>query len=268
MIDVADGNKVYYYHFDDLGSVVALTDTSGTFVEYYKYDDVFGKPTIWDAIAQEIVESSVVGNPFMFTGRRFDDETGLYYYRARYYDPYIGRFLQTDPIRYAAGLNLYTYCGNNPIYWVDPWGLSRYWRWGWWDVITFWPHAWFEFGNQIGDAAFKVPNVIRQPEIIRQQWNKQLEDISEGGPVPTTAGPANSFGDWAEDVATVATTVPGTSLSGPISTSPLGAVPGTVVGGAMAAAEQAAGPSGADGGEGSDGVGGTDGTSGTSDGKK
>jgi RHS repeat-associated protein len=49
-------------------------------------------PTIWDANAQEIVESSVVGNPFMFTGRRYDPETGLYYYRARYYAPYIGRF--------------------------------------------------------------------------------------------------------------------------------------------------------------------------------
>lgn len=123
MIDVTDGNKVYYYHFDGLGSVFDLTDTSGTFVEYYEYD-VFGEPTIWDANAQEIVESSVVGNPYMFTGRRFDAETSLYYYRARYYDPYIGRFLQTDPIYYAGGLNLYTYVRNNPVNWTDPWGLQ------------------------------------------------------------------------------------------------------------------------------------------------
>jgi RHS repeat-associated protein len=40
-------------------------------------------------------------NPFMFTGRQFDIETGLYYYRARYYNPYLGRFLQTDPVGYA-----------------------------------------------------------------------------------------------------------------------------------------------------------------------
>jgi RHS repeat-associated protein len=59
----------------------------------------------------------------MFTGRHYDSEVGLYYYRARYYSPYLGRFLQTDPIRYSAGLNLYTYCRNNPLNFVDPLGL-------------------------------------------------------------------------------------------------------------------------------------------------
>jgi RHS repeat-associated protein len=57
----------------------------------------------------------------MFTGRQFDIETGLYYYRARYYNPYIGRFLQTDPVGYG-----YAYCGNNPLGRVDPSGLADY----------------------------------------------------------------------------------------------------------------------------------------------
>jgi RHS repeat-associated protein len=65
---------------------------------------------------------SSVGNPYMFTGRNYDSETGLYYYRARYYSPYIGRFLQTDPIGYEDGLNLYTYVQNNPIIAIDPMG--------------------------------------------------------------------------------------------------------------------------------------------------
>jgi RHS repeat-associated protein len=59
----------------------------------------------------------------MFTGRQFDIETGLYYYRARYYNPFLGRFLQTDPVGYSGDMNLYRYCVNNPLKVVDPSGL-------------------------------------------------------------------------------------------------------------------------------------------------
>jgi RHS repeat-associated protein len=108
MIDLADSNAVYYYHFDGLGSVVALTDSNGTCVQTYEYS-VYGHVAASDPNHP---------NPFMFTGRQFDVETGLYYYRARYYNPYLGRFLQTDPVGYGYG-----YCGNNPIAYTDPDGL-------------------------------------------------------------------------------------------------------------------------------------------------
>jgi len=63
-------------------------------------------------------------NRFLFTGREFDTETGLYYYRARYYNPTIGRFLQTDPIGYADGMGMYAYCGNSPLGCADPSGCK------------------------------------------------------------------------------------------------------------------------------------------------
>jgi RHS repeat-associated protein len=111
MIEVADSNT-YYYHYDALGSVVALSDSSGSTVETYEYS-VYGEAAASDANNP---------NPYMFAGRRFDVEIGLYYNRARYYNPYTGRFLQVDPVGYDAGMNMYRYCQNNPVNFADPSG--------------------------------------------------------------------------------------------------------------------------------------------------
>lgn len=106
------GTDGYYYHFDGLGSVSALSDaTTGAITETYTYDS-------YGAVDQ----TSVVGNPYLHKGRRLDIETGLYYNRSRYYDPAIGRFLQPDPLSYTGGINLYTYCYNNPFSYRDPSG--------------------------------------------------------------------------------------------------------------------------------------------------
>jgi RHS repeat-associated protein len=98
------------YHFvdDGLGSVAKLVDNLGADVEVYTYD-AYGAPT---AI-------SAVSNPHMFTGREYDSETGLYYYRARMYNPTIGRFLQNDSIGHHGAINLYEYVHNNPVNYVD-----------------------------------------------------------------------------------------------------------------------------------------------------
>jgi RHS repeat-associated protein len=67
--------------------------------------------------------SSIVSNAVLFTGREYDRETGLYYYRHRYTDPQLGRFLRRDPAGYAGGVNLYEYVGGRPTGFTDPLGL-------------------------------------------------------------------------------------------------------------------------------------------------
>jgi RHS repeat-associated protein len=97
---------------DALGSTLALTDSTGTIKTQYTYEP-FGTVTTSG-------ESS--WNSTTFTGREADG-TGLYYYRARYYDPTLQRFISRDPLAEWAGVNFYSYVGNKPTLYIDPTGL-------------------------------------------------------------------------------------------------------------------------------------------------
>jgi RHS repeat-associated protein len=110
----ANGNVLWLLS-DPLGSIRDLADQSGT-VRNHLILDAFGK-----LIFQT---NPAVKSRYLFAGREFDSETGLYFNRARYYDPRTGRFLSEDPLRFAGNdLNLYRYVRNNPLLGVDPSGL-------------------------------------------------------------------------------------------------------------------------------------------------
>jgi RHS repeat-associated protein len=110
----------YYYHTDHLGSSNVLTDRSGNVVQHY------GFATFGQMFYQQNTSAFPVSN--RYTGQIADDETGLYYYGGRYYDPQLGRFIQPDPMvpdpTDSQSLNRYSYCGNNPLNEIDPTGFD------------------------------------------------------------------------------------------------------------------------------------------------
>ena len=102
---------------DALGSTLALTDGAGAVQTRYSYEP-YGKTT---------VSGTASSNSFEYTGRE-NDSTGLYFYRARYYNPGLQRFVSEDPIGLAGGVNVYGYVGGNPISFTDATGLDPWWN--------------------------------------------------------------------------------------------------------------------------------------------
>jgi RHS repeat-associated protein len=115
-----------YYQADGLGSVTSLTSSAGAVANTYTYD-TFGNLT---------ASTGTLVNPFRYTARESDPETSLYYYRARYYDQSVGRFLSEDPPKEVlTGMNFYKYVRNNPARYMDPPGTLP---WDWWDRFWGW----------------------------------------------------------------------------------------------------------------------------------
>ena len=112
--DGESARTYYHYASDEMGSTTHIVDENGNVQNHYGYD-AWGKIT---------VKEEAVPNRFTYYGQQIDPITQQYYLRARFYNPVIGRFTQEDTYR-GDGLNLYAYCANNPVYYVDPSGHRR-----------------------------------------------------------------------------------------------------------------------------------------------
>ena len=129
----------YYYRKNILGDVIEIYNNLGNLQCRYVYD-AWGNHKVYNAIGSEIgAEVINIGNinPIRYRGYYWDKEFGLYYLQSRYYDPALGRFISPDSISYlepesVIGLNLYAYCGDNPVMYVDPSGHMP--KWAQWVV--------------------------------------------------------------------------------------------------------------------------------------
>lgn len=106
--------KNHYYHQDEQLSTAFITNEKREIQNHYQYD----------AFGNGICQEEEISNRIRYTGQQYDGVTGQYYLRARYYNPIVGRFLQED-VYQGDGLNLYAYCGNNPVRYYDPSGYSK-----------------------------------------------------------------------------------------------------------------------------------------------
>ncbi len=156
-VSMTRGGATLYYLFDGLGSVTSLTDVNEDIVASYKYD-VFGKI---------LEETGAVKNPYKFTGREQDEETGLYFYRARYYDAEIGRFLSKDSLMSEMRIagNLYNYVDNNPVNVIDPSGHG--WLSGFWQTYKY-------YFNK-----FYVKPVVKAAKVVKQKVVKAAKVVKK-----------------------------------------------------------------------------------------
>ena len=110
----SENKAASYYITDEQGSIRYILDQSGEVLNFYQYS----------AFGETIISEETTPNRLRYNAQTEDELTGLYYLRARYYAPNIGRFTQEDVI-YNDGLNLYAYCNSNPVMYSDPSGFAK-----------------------------------------------------------------------------------------------------------------------------------------------
>src|SRR5437764_1264639 len=116
LYEVDDAGNTKTYHYDYRGSTVAITDGNGNITDRIEYS-AYGLTTY---------RSGTTDTPFLYNGRYgvMTDANGLLFMRSRYYNPYLCRFVNSDPSGFAGGLNWYAYADGNPVSLLDPFGLG------------------------------------------------------------------------------------------------------------------------------------------------
>ena len=144
----------HYYHLDEQNSTAYITGSSGEIKNRYEYD-AFG-------VLQNSREE--FHNRILYTGQQYDQTSGQYYLRARFYNPVIGRFVQEDVYR-GDGLNLYAYCKNNPVVYYDPSGYGE------------------EKCDKVGGNDSKSGRASELPTIEKgtKEWDEAVKSIANGG---------------------------------------------------------------------------------------
>jgi RHS repeat-associated protein len=150
---------IFYLHEDGLGSVTSVTDERGRVRETLEYS-VYG-------LVKD--KGDEVKTKFRFPGQYYDAETGFYYNWHRFYDPSTGRYMTPDPIGLAGGINFYLYIDANPINFIDPYGLFKY--YGYWGG----PNWTGGYGKSWDELSPKEQRKSRDP-IDSQDYSYMLHD--------------------------------------------------------------------------------------------
>ena len=162
IVDKDTNNEAtYIYRKNIFGDVTAVYNDDGILQCTYEYD-AWGNHIIYDADGKVVDgNSDNIGliNPIRYRGYYFDEETGLYYLKTRYYDPQVGRFMTIDGIEYLDpetinGLNLYAYCNNNPVMNVDYAGKS--WKSFWKNIGNWFDDNWWKIAIGVGAIVLGV----------------------------------------------------------------------------------------------------------------
>ena len=149
-VQTQDNETYHAYHQDEQGSTAYVTGQGRETENIYQYD----------AFGNLLEKREDVGNRILYTGQQYDQETGQYYLRARYYNPVVGRFLQEDTYR-GDGLNLYAYCVNNPVVYYDPSGHKQ------------------QYGNGQNKQENQVVTNSAGQQVIRDYVNSQDDLLEE-----------------------------------------------------------------------------------------